>query len=107
MTPHGLRHGHRVWMDEDKIPLVLQADRLGHDEPGMRGVYGHVSDSMRDEIKAALEARWRQSLYERSLSSPSSVVPLLDRLLASMGDPPPQRAGTQLVARGTQRRRGR
>ncbi len=50
LTPHGLRHGHRVWMDEDKIPLVLQADRLGH-EPGMRGVYGHVSDSMRDQIK--------------------------------------------------------
>ena len=62
LTPQGLRHGHRVWMDEDKIPLVLQADRLGHDKPGMRGIYGHVSDSMRDEIKAALEARWRQSL---------------------------------------------
>jgi integrase len=107
LTPHGLRHGHRVWMDEDKIPLVLQADRLGHDEPGMRGVYGHVSDSMRDEIKAALEARWRQSLYERSLYSPASVVPLLNRLLVSMGDPPPQRTGTHLVTRGTQRRRGR
>jgi hypothetical protein len=96
-----------MWMDEDKIPLVLQADRLGHDEPGMRGVYGHVSDSMRDEIKAALEARWRQSLYGRSLYSSGSVVPLLNRLLVSMGDPPPQRTGTQLVARGMQRRRGR
>jgi integrase len=107
LTPHGLRHGHRVWMDEDKIPLVLQADRLGHDEPGMRGVYGHVSHAMRDEIKAALEARWRQSLYERSLYAPESAVPLLNRLLTDMRDPPPQQVGTQLAVRRTQRRRSR
>jgi hypothetical protein len=88
-----------------RSPWCCKPDRLGHDEPGMRGVYGHVSESMRDEIKAALEARWRQSLYERSLYSPRSVVPLLNRLLVSIGDPPAQRTGTQLVARGTQRRR--
>jgi hypothetical protein len=30
-------------MDEDQIADVLKSERLGHDEPGMRGVYGHVS----------------------------------------------------------------
>jgi integrase len=59
LTPHGFRHGHKVWMDEDQIADVLKSKRLGHEEPGMRGVYGHVSQSMREELKAALEARWQ------------------------------------------------
>lgn len=32
----------------------------------MRGVYGHVSQSMREELKAALEARWQESLHQRA-----------------------------------------
>ena len=47
LTPHGKRHGLKVWMDEDQIADVLKSERLGHDEPGMRGVYGHVSPAMR------------------------------------------------------------
>jgi integrase len=43
LAPHGLRHGHKTWMDEDQIADVLKSERLGHEEPGMRGVYGHVS----------------------------------------------------------------
>ena len=46
-------------MDEDQIADVLKSERLGHEEPGMRGVYGHVSPSMREELRAALEARWQ------------------------------------------------
>ncbi|NED56165.1 hypothetical protein G3I24_35455, partial [Micromonospora aurantiaca] len=38
-------------MAEDGVPEVLQADRLGHIVPGIRGVYTHVSDAMRDELK--------------------------------------------------------
>jgi hypothetical protein len=49
-------------MDEDQIPDVLKSERLSHDEPGMRGVYGHVSQAMREELKAALQARWEESL---------------------------------------------
>ena len=52
LTPHGKRHGHKVWMDEDQIADVLKSERLGHDEPGMRGLYGHVSPVMRDALKA-------------------------------------------------------
>ncbi len=66
LTPHGLRHGLKVWMDEDQIADVLKSERLGHDEPGMRGVYGHVSPAMREELKAALQARWEDSLRQRA-----------------------------------------
>jgi hypothetical protein len=50
----------------------------------MRGVYGHVSPAMREELKAALQARWEESLRERAALSPVSVVPLLNRLLAGI-----------------------
>jgi hypothetical protein len=70
-------------MDEDQIPDVLKSERLGHDEPGMRGVYGHVSQTMREELKAALQSRWEQSLRQRAQVADGSAVPLLDRLLAS------------------------
>lgn len=82
LTPHGKRHGHKVWMDEDQIADVLKSERLGHDEPGMRGVYGHVSPAMREELKVALQARWEESLRRRAALSPVSAVPLLNRLLA-------------------------
>ncbi|MBV9206046.1 MAG: hypothetical protein JO037_11720 [Actinobacteria bacterium] len=75
-------------MDEDQIADVLKAERLGHEEPGMRGVYGHVSQSMREELKAALEARWQESLHQRAQITPRSAVPLLDKLLAAVSGPP-------------------
>ena len=84
LTPHGKRHGLKVWMDEDQIADVLKSERLGHDEPGMRGVYGHVSPSMREELKAALQARWEKSLRQRAALSPVSAVPVLNRLLAGI-----------------------
>ena len=71
-------------MDEDQIADVLKSERLGHDEPGMRGVYGHVSLAMREELKAALQARWEKSLRQRAALSPVSAVPLLNRLLAGI-----------------------
>lgn len=82
LTPHGLRHGHKTWMAEDGIPEILQALRLGHTVPGMRGVYTHVSDTMRAGLKDALQARWEASLRDRAAIAPHSPVPLLDGLLA-------------------------
>ena len=81
LTPHGLRHGHQTWMDEDGIPEVLKTERMGHEIPGMHGVYGHVSPSMRADVKAALQDRWESSLRERMRLSPRSAVPVLDALL--------------------------
>ena len=45
-------------MDEDGIPEVLKTERMGHEMPGMHGVYGHVSPAMRADLKAALQERW-------------------------------------------------
>ncbi|WP_211238596.1 tyrosine-type recombinase/integrase [Actinomadura rifamycini] len=73
LTPHGLRHGHKTWMAEDGVPEVLQADRLGHVVPGIRGVYTHVSDGMRNELKARLQRRWENSLDERAEIAPGST----------------------------------
>jgi len=49
LTPHGLQTS----MDEDGIPEVLKTERMGHEMPGMHGVYGHVSPAMRADLKAA------------------------------------------------------
>jgi hypothetical protein len=70
-------------MAEDGIPEILAEQRLGHELPGMRGFYAHVSQRMRDDLMAGLQARWEQSLRERAAIAPHSPVPLLDRLLAS------------------------
>jgi hypothetical protein len=69
-------------MIEDGIPEILAEQRLGHQVPGMRGLYSHVSQPMRDMLTAALQARWEQSLADRAALNPHSPVPLLDDLLA-------------------------
>jgi integrase len=81
LTGHGLRHGHRTWMAEDGIPDVLAEQRLGHEIPGMRGLYAHVSDRMRASLNQALQSRWEDSLRERAAIAHHSPVPLLDELL--------------------------
>jgi integrase len=88
LTPHGLRHSLKTWMAEDGIPEILAERRLGHEVPGMRGLYAHVSDRMRAQLNQALQARWEDSLRRRAVLSPHSPVPLLDGLLA------PYRAGS-------------
>ena len=70
-------------MAEDGIPDILAEQRLGHEVPGMRGLYTHVSDRMRDALVRALQARWEESLRARAAISPHPPVPLLDELLAS------------------------
>ena len=52
----------------------------------MRGLYAHVSQPMRDDLTAALQARWDTSLRERAAISPHSPAPLLDSLLATYRD---------------------
>ena len=82
LTPHGLRHSHKTWMEEDGIAEILQERRLGHEVPGMRGVYAHVSDTMRTALVTALQNRWEESLRARAAIDAHSPVPLIDRLLA-------------------------
>ncbi|MGE5288582.1 MAG: hypothetical protein ACM3ML_15565 [Micromonosporaceae bacterium] len=68
-------------MTEDGIREVLQAARLGHSVPGMRGVYTHVSEAMRAELKEVLQARWEASLRAHTAIAPHSPVPRLDEPL--------------------------
>jgi hypothetical protein len=68
---------------EDGIPEILAEQRLGHQVPGMRGLYAHASQPMREKLTAALQARWDESLRQRAAIDPHSPVPLLDNLLAS------------------------
>jgi hypothetical protein len=82
LNPHGMRYGHKTWMAEDGIPEILAEQRLGHEVPGMRGLYVHTSDRMREDLKAALQVRWEDSLRERAALHAHSPVPLLDDLLA-------------------------
>jgi hypothetical protein len=44
---------------------------------------GYVSDTMRQELKSALENSWQESLLERAQISPHSAVPPLDELLSA------------------------
>jgi hypothetical protein len=69
-------------MIEDGIPEILAEQRLGHQVPGMRGLYAHASQQMREKLTAALQARWDESLRQRAAIDPHSPVPLLDNLLA-------------------------
>ena len=69
---------------EDGIPEILAEQRLGHQAPGMRGLYAHASDRMREELKQALQARWQESLKDRAAINEHSPLPVLDQFLAPM-----------------------
>ena len=95
LTPHGLRHSHKTWMAEDGIPEILAEQRLGHQVPGMRGLYAHASERMRDDLTKALQARWEESLKQRAALAPHSPVPLIDHLLAQTHAGAPESTGSR------------
>ena len=66
----------------------------------MRGLYAHASERMRDDLKAALQARWLDSLGARAAIAPHSPVPPLDELLG----PIRAQAGPQTRGRADQMR---
>jgi len=65
LTMHGLRHSHKVWIDEDGAPRIAAEERMGHQLQGVEGVYSHTSEAMEQEIVAALQARWDRLCRER------------------------------------------
>jgi hypothetical protein len=56
---------------------------MGHEVPGMRGVYSHVSPAMRADLMAALQDRWQASLRERAGIASRSSAHVLNELLAA------------------------
>jgi hypothetical protein len=67
----------------------------------MRGLYTHVSQTMRAKLTGALQSRWEDSLRVRAAIDPHSPVPLLDKLLA------PYRAPTEPPAASESRRQAK
>jgi len=84
LTPHGLRHGHQTWLDDLGVRYVLQSERMGHEVPGMRGVYSHVTPGMREDLTARLQELWEAALRERAARARRSAAPVLDRLLTRL-----------------------
>lgn len=79
MVPHGLRHSHRVWLDEDGHPKVAIEERMGHTLQGVEGTYSHTTLPMELKIAETLQSRWE-----------SSLRPVVDR--REFGPVPPQDA---------------
>lgn len=79
---HGLRHGHKVWLDELGVPLVATEERLGHEVPGIVGTYSHTSAAMLAQITEGLQRLHEGALLDRAkIGDGRSPVPLLDELL--------------------------
>ena len=57
----GFRHSKKTWMIEDGTPEILAETCLGHLVPGMRGLYSHVSERMRQDLADALQRRWEEA----------------------------------------------
>lgn len=64
LTVHGLRHSHKVWIDEDGAPSIAAEERMGHRVQGVQGVYSHTSAAMEQAIVDALQARWERLCRE-------------------------------------------
>jgi integrase len=62
LTPHGLRHSHKVWLDEGNHPRVAVEARMGHVLQGVEGVYSHVTLAMELAIAEYLQRLWEDSL---------------------------------------------
>ncbi|HLK76950.1 MAG TPA: LacI family DNA-binding transcriptional regulator [Streptosporangiaceae bacterium] len=81
LTPHGLRHSQKTWMEQARIHEVLSEDRLRHEIPGISGTYRHVTPAMRADLLQAMTRAWEAALDERREMSPQSPVAALAALL--------------------------
>lgn len=62
LTPHGLRHGHKVALDEAGHPRVAVEERMGHELPGVEGTYSHTTITMERKIAETLQTDWEKSM---------------------------------------------
>ena len=61
---------------------MLKSERMGHEIPGMAGVYGHVMAEWRDRLRTRVQELWEASLHDRARLNPHSAVGLVAKLLA-------------------------
>lgn len=69
MVPHGTRHGHKVWLDEQGHPRVAVEERMGHKLKGVEGTYSHTSPEMELGIARGLQRLWDASQGEEQQPS--------------------------------------
>lgn len=62
-----LRHGAKAWLDEDGHSKFAVESRMGHEVPGVEGVYSSVTVPMERAIMKTLQERW-DGLQERLTS---------------------------------------
>jgi hypothetical protein len=80
LTPHGLRHSYRTWMEENRVHSVLAEAQMRHELTGV-DVYRHVTGDMREELRGLAAEAWAESLGRRLEMGARSPVPFVDRLL--------------------------
>ena len=80
LTPHGLRHSYRTWMEGSRVHQVLAEAQMRHEQSGV-DVYRHVTGDMRDELRGLAQEAWDEALGRRLEMSPGSPVAFVDRLL--------------------------
>ncbi|MFD7500170.1 hypothetical protein [Streptomyces sp. NPDC059850] len=81
LTRHGLRHGHKVLMDELGTPKVLADQRMRHTDSSVSANYSHVTTEMRVRLCEQLTEVWEAALSARLALCRTSAVPVLERLL--------------------------
>lgn len=85
LTPHGLRHSLRTWMEEHRVPHVFAEAQLRHEQAGI-DVYRHVTEGMRADYRGQLQAAWDEALQRRGGLHPTSPVRVVDALLRQASD---------------------
>lgn len=97
LTPHGLRHSHRVLLEELGTPKVLMDDRMGHVDASTSARYSHVTHGMRSVLVEGLQERWEDAVSKRAGMDLEARVPVVRALLESHSrsapDAKPRRRG--------------
>lgn len=65
-----IRHGAKAWLDEDGHSKFAVESRMGHEVPGVEGVYSSVTVPMERAIMKTLQERW--SLLQERLRQAES-----------------------------------
>ncbi|GGQ83351.1 integrase [Streptomyces flaveolus] len=72
-----LRHWHKAKLDEPgDIPRVAVEARMGHELPGVEGVYSEVTVPMEERIVSYLQGVWEKEVVGGGLWTPSFPMPL-------------------------------
>ncbi|MGQ5576696.1 integrase [Streptomyces sp. ECR3.8] len=72
-----LRHWHKALLDEaGDIPRVAIEGRLGHELPGVEGVYSEVTIRMEERIVEYLQGVWEKEVVGAGLWTPAFPMPL-------------------------------